>query len=432
MLTASAYTVALFGIPTLFGAVWGPAVDLYTQATATGETAVQTPPSDPGAHQVRLAGVRQVVPSAGLPSGVLEATLQSNNSLDAIRHGGRVFLAYRTASGPDASTSAVLVISSNDELTWRAETRVDLGTDLREPRFLSWDDRLLLYVNQIGTKPYSEESLEPLALELSEGTWSSPKRLGLAGHRIWRTKVISQGNNGARLPLMTSYVGGGSEARFAGEPSEVRLLTTQDGYEWHPLLAGQSSVYRGGGSEAAFTSDDDGNLYSVIRNEGGDSASWGSSVCFAPASNWSDWDCVNDPKRYDSPNLFSYGGEIYLLGRRNLSADGHYDQGFGPPLVRTLLNDLDYAATPKRCALWRYVKAEKRIAFVVDLPSRGDTCEPAVIAGNAPGEFVIYDYSSHLQGLDLGWFQSQAAPTFVYRHLLGFEKPARVATASSP
>ena len=83
---------------------------------------------------------------------------------------------------------------------------------------------------------------------------------------------------------------------------------------------------------------------------------------------------------------------------------------------------MNYSLTPKRTALWRYVQGEDRFAFVMDLPSRGDTCFPAVLDGVRPGERVVYDYSCDLDGPDLPWIRGQRGHTFIYRHLLGFDE----------
>jgi diadenosine tetraphosphatase ApaH/serine/threonine PP2A family protein phosphatase len=85
-----------------------------------------------------------------------------------------------------------------------------------------------------------------------------------------------------------------------------------------------------------------------------------------------------------------------------------------------LTNQLKYSLAPKRCAVWRYVQDEDRIAFLLDLPSRGDTCFPAWIEGSEQGEITLYNYSSDIEGEDLGWAEGQAGATHIYRHTLRF------------
>ena len=74
-----------------------------------------------------------------------------------------------------------------------------------------------------------------------------------------------------------------------------------------------------------------------------------------------------------------------------------------PPAWGSIRNALGYIVTAKRCSLWRYDRLENRLAFVLDLPSRGDTCFASMIPGDRPGEVIIYDYSSDIDGPYLPW-----------------------------
>jgi hypothetical protein len=56
-----------------------------------------------------------------------------------VAHEGRCFLAFRTAQRRFASDKAELyVVSSTDPERWTLEARVALGSDVREPRLLSY------------------------------------------------------------------------------------------------------------------------------------------------------------------------------------------------------------------------------------------------------------------------------------------------------
>lgn len=400
----------------LWAQAWQETKDAYVDVTVAEEAPSFPPPSvEEGRHVAQVVDTRRILPSAGLRSQVQ----RTNNNLDVVRHQGRTYLAFRSSPDHLASTDTTIqVFSSTDEVSWHPETQLALGTELREPRFLAYDGQLFLYVTRLSSERHLFEPQNVLVVQRRPRGWSEPRELNLQGHVVWRTKVVED------IPLMTAYVTSHGSSPNAGT-LEVKLLTTDDGFSWRPLMAGESAVYRGGGSQAAFTSDEDGNLYTVIRNDAGDSSGWGSSVCFAPSSDWTDWDCVNDPKKYDAPAMFSYDGEIYLIARRNVSDDGHYDQAFGPDIVRSIANELDYVTKAKRCSVWRYVRSERRVAFVLDLPSKGDTCFPSVLEGRQPGEFVVYNYSSDLQGHDLPFGVGQREPTFIYRHVLQLDRKNR-------
>jgi hypothetical protein len=375
------------------------------------------PPSEPGRHEVTVVETRVVVPSSGLPSEVVPQS--ANNNLDVVRHSdGRVYLAFRTAPNHFASANVEMyVVSSADEASWTFETRIDLDTDLREPRFLSIGSSLFLYLARLGT---NRAAFEPMGVSMTErqgdGTWTpvAVLDLGAPDSIVWRTKV-ERGT-----PYMISYFGG--EGIYTGKnPVVVELRTTSDGRSWSPLATGSLVLDMGGGSETDFALADDGTLYGIQRNELGDATGWGSKVCRAPASDITDWTCTTDPRKYDSPLMFWYDGEAYLIARRHLTETGHYDVGDSDdPLYHTVQNQLAYIGVPKRCSLWRWVQSEDRIAYVLDLPSRGDTCFPAWLEGGSPDEIVVYNYSNDVDGPDVGWSTGQNLPTSIYRHVLRF------------
>jgi hypothetical protein len=382
------------------------------------------PPSEPGRHNVEIVETRRVIPGPGLPNETMAMT--SNNNLDVVRHSdGRIYLAWRTAPDHFASDAVRMhVISSTDEMQWQFEATFGVNADLREPRFLSFHDgnesRLFLYMAELGTNPLM---FEPRGMWASEkqsatGNWTSLEAVYRPGFIPWRTRV-ERGR-----PYMVAYLGGEHIYRFDGIPLEVELLTTQDGRTFEGVDPDNPVVYRGGASETDFVITDDGTLLAIMRNEAGDSSGFGSNVCQAPASNITQWICRNDPKKYDSPLMFWYDGEAYLIGRRNVTVTGNYDlmRRHLPLESQAAAYQIDYWMHPKRCALWRFVRneTELRVAYIADLPSIGDTCFPAVITGSSPGEFIVYNYSSDIEGPELSWRAGQAGPTYIYRSVLRF------------
>jgi hypothetical protein len=74
---------------------------------------------------------------------------------------------------------------------------------------------------------------------------------------------------------------------------------------------------------------------------------------------------------------------------------------------------LDYWSRPKRCSLWRVDGDTREVSFELDLPSRGDTCFPEAIA-LGDGLFLVFNYTSPLDGEDLAWQRGQGGETWVY------------------
>lgn len=378
----------------------------------------EPPRAEPGRHTATVMETRRVIPSDGLPP---ETTpLVSNNNLDVVRHGGRVYLAWRTAPDHFASERTVMyVVSSDDERSWRFETRLQASTDLREPRFLSLNGSLFLYVARLGTNALS---FDPQGISVTErrpdGTWTSLENIYRPGFILWRART-QRGT-----PYITGYFGGEHIYRFDDLPLDIELLTTADGRNLVPVDPTRAVVSRGGGSETDFALGDDGSLFGVIRNEAGDETGFGSKVCRAPAGHLAEWTCRHDVRKYDSPLMFWYDGEAYLIGRRNVTDTGAYDleRRDLSQLRQALMYEIAFSNAPKRCALWRYDQATDRIVYMLDLPSRGDTCFASALEGSAPGEFYVYNYSSDVDGPDVNWNVGQVNPTYIYRSVLRFTR----------
>jgi hypothetical protein len=376
------------------------------------------PPVEPGPHRVSLVSTRRVVPSEGLdPASEVQT---ANNNLDVVRHEGRVYLAWRTAPSHFASSEVVLnVASSEDERSWKKEVSFRVGHDLREPRLLSMGGRLFLYVSRLGDNAFA---FTPQGLSVSErgadGAWSKLEPTGPSGAIAWRVKPYEGG------ALMVLYRGGENLYSFNGQPMTVELWRSDDGRAFRPFEPAGPVVLRGGGTETDFAIDASHTLFAVVRNEAGDAQGAGSKLCRGSGSTLGGWVCKTDARKYDSPLVFEHDGEVYVVGRRNLSGDGRYDVSGRSGAWGTIENELAYITTAKRCSLWHWIKSEDRLAFVLDLPSRGDTCFPSRLDTAEPSHVVIYDYSSDIDGPDLPWSAGQRLKTFVYRHELAFDRVA--------
>jgi len=351
----------------------------------------------------------QIVPSAGLPR---EAQPQdANNNLDVVVHDGRLFLAFRTAPSHFASATVELhVVSTCDEITWEHEWSYTLGTDLREPRLLSFDGRLFLYFAVLGDSSFTFEPKGMMVTErLGHGRFTEPEWFYQEEFIPWRAKVVDG------VPYLLAYNGGGNIYSGEGAVLEVHWLTTANGRDFVPVVPDQPVVLKGGTSETDFVKLDDGTIVAVSRNEEGDDLGWGSKICRAEAATPGDWQCRSDPKKYDSPLLFRHGSGVFLIGRRHLSETGDYDLGLRELSheQQTQRYQLDYWNYPKRCSVWQVDPVTLEVTLVLDLPSKGDTCFPT-LAELGDGHYRIYNYSSPLEGEDVDWVTGQVNPTRIY------------------
>ena len=397
-----------------------------TLAACGGESSETEPPTATTQHPLceRVEGLcaapidsRIGVPTVIAPSGALPVAFASqvaHNNLDVVWHADRLYVAIRTAPNHFASADTVLyVVSSPDLAEWLYEGEVAIGTDVREPQLVSLGDRLWLYYAVLGDNPMDFEPQGTQVIEYrGPGDWSDPEPAFEDGLIPWRIKSRAD-----RLEMI-GYVGGENVYDNGGNTDEDTIhtiwLESADGDTWTPVLD-EAVIRSSGASETDLVLRADGSLVAVARNEAGDALGFGSHVCSAPPDDWSDWTCVGDPRKYDSPLMLIHDDQPWLIGRRNVTETGFYDLGMddrdsGDQYLRY---QLDYWTRPKRCSLWRVDGDALEVSFEVDLPSRGDTCFPEAIA-LGDGLFLVFNYTSPLDGEDLAWQRGQGGETWVY------------------
>lgn len=366
---------------------------------------------------------RFVVPGPNLPAEI--RVFASNNNVEILFHDGRLFLAWRSAPTHFAGTETRLyVVSSADEgATWEFEHEVFLGTDMREPRLLSFRGELQLFFFQAGTNPTAFEPMRILRTRrVGPRQWSALETVTEADEVPWDHKV----RNG--VVYLTSYEGGHYDPRDMGS-IEVYFKESRDGTNF-TSVGGRSYVYRGGVSETAFEFAPDGSLWIVTRNEDGDRTGFGSHLCTAPADALADWQCPerSSPHRYDSPEMFRHEDEIYLVARRDIG--GPFDQGasdltFEEQKIRYLLA---YSNRPKTTALYRIDRRRREVVHLLDLPGAGDTAFPSV-QQTGPHTFLLANYTSPLDRPEITWLEGQTSERGTQIYLLTIEFVPRAAGA---
>jgi hypothetical protein len=358
-----------------------------------------------------------VVPSAGLPPQVVDN--RSNNNVHVTRHDGRLYMVFRTAKWHIASEDAVLyVVSSRDQRHWRFEGKFSYGRDLREARLLSWRGRLYLYFALLGANPAQFEPGGTMATrEISPGRWTTPRRILFDDFIPWAVKL----HDGR--PYMLGYTGGGGTFQPNPPDKKVYWLTSEDGFNWHAVDRRRPVVYTGQCGETDFAFRHDGSLVTACQTENDDKLGWGAKVCTAPAGDTARWTCRGDRRRLDSPFVFTHGGDVYVIARRQPNFDGNYDLGYDflpDHNAQFAAYDGLYAGTTKRCALWKIDPRTRRFNPLVDIPGQGDTCYPALVR-DGPDRYLIYNYTSPLDGPDEPWATALVhGPTLIYRTTLTF------------
>lgn len=396
-------------------------VPLFLGVFACGGGAPSDDPADwevePGrAYTLEVSEPRLVVPSKALPANI--RVQPSNNNVDIVFHEDRLFMAWRSSETHWASPETELhVVSSVDEgQTWDFELTLRIGADMREPRLLSIAGRLLLYYFEAGT---SMVSFTPKFMWRAErrglADWTEPETFGREGEVPWDLKLRGG------VAYLTSYAG--ARYNLSESAVEVYFQRSTDGVHFEPVEPDHVVSYHGGVSEVAFEFTSAGDAWFVTRNEDGDQTGFGSHVCFARKASLARWECPerSDPERYDSPEMFRHGDELYLVARRDVG--GPYDQGLELPVESARLRyQVDYWGRPKRTAIYRIDQEARRVEHRLDLPSAGDTAFPA-IRRTGPHSFLLANYSSPFDRPDISWSEGQGSErgTQIYLFTLTFQ-----------
>lgn len=344
----------------------------------------------------------------GPASAPVPVVHESNNNLDAIDHEGRRYLAWRTSPTHFASTEALLhVVSTGDGQTWRHDHTVQLGRDVREPRFFVHDSSLFLYFFTLGTDWRRFEPDRIHVCRLGDDGWTDPLAISAPDCVVWRVRRLGD------RPIMTVYRGAGQLYGRDPVPTTVEFWTTGDGFDWSPVDIDNPTVHVGG-TETEVVPHPDRGWIAVTRKEG--PAGFGSDIAHLETLESRDWRIKTVPQKLDSPYLFRHGRQVLLVARRTLDFDGAYDLGL-PGIsdeMRTKIYHRVYWSTPKRTALWSIDPDSLELSHITDLAGKGDSCFPSVI-DEGGGRFTVFNYTSPLAGPDLPWIAGQLGPTEIYQ-----------------
>ncbi len=360
------------------------------------------------ASGVTYSPLEKVIPGPGLPKEVMPQ--KSNNNVDIAKFNGRYYVAFRTAPTHFASPKAMLyVISSSDAKKWDFETKFNMKSDLREPRFLVFKGKLILYFFNGGAKMTEFAPKYMYETEfISQGKWTPARKFYEPGYVIWRAKE----HNGKAI--MSVYYGVGLYSNEKN-PTSLRLLESDDGFNYK-LVDNKEVSSATSSEEGEFEFDEQGNLYSTIRLE-----MKGGEVCSAQAAALTQWDCRFTPYKYDSALMFRHKGEFYVIARRNIAGTYNRNATWLPESLRSKWYLVRYSLTRKRTALYRLDRQDKVLVPVLDFPSRGDTAYAGMVQIDE-NRYLVINYSSDIDGFDWSWIGGQLAGSNLYTTVLTFKK----------
>lgn len=275
-----------------------------------------------------------------------------NMTTDMVKWNGWFYLAYVSSPWHIGShLSRVVIQRSKDARKWENVREFQtVGKDIRDPKLVAIGGELFLYVlKNVGVVA---EPCQTSYCSTQDGvTWTDLADCEPSGWLFWRPKT----QNGVDW-----YV-----AAYWHKHGRSILLHSTDGKKWTEV----SEIYNGDHNDETdieFLSDD--RMLTTARLEmtgsifGHKGACTWIGISSPPYKEWKGVKC--EQTRLDGPNLFSWKGKVYALGRRHLDR-----QRFG-----------EYRGSlfgRKRTAL--YEVTESGLKHRSDLPSSGDTGYPGIV-----------------------------------------------------
>ena len=337
-----------------------------------------------------------------------ECVLQrSNNNLDLVKFKGRYYLAFRTAPTHFASRkSTMYVVSSSDLQTWKYETKIVPGCDLREPKFAVYHDTLNLYFFTSGTNFFTFEPHELLAIRtVGGGFWTSTQSTHLDGFVPWRVRERKD------TLYLSAY--DGRNLYNTGHKSNLRLFTSTDALNWKPIST-EPQVDILSAEEGEFIFDKSGNLFATVRLEG-----TGALICSADGTCLYNWKKIRLKTKFDSALLFMHKDDVYLISRRSLDGDIDKLKHRTNETKGRARNLIRYSITRKVTALYKLDKKDLSVTHILDFPSTGDNAFPG-ISQLDENNYVLMNYSSDIHGKKKNWIRGQLGKTYLYSTTLHF------------
>lgn len=348
---------------------------------------------------------QQLIPSEKIPEDVL--CRRSNNNLDIAFYKNRYYIAFRTAPTHFASKkSALHILSSPDFKEWERETTVQLGTDVREPRFCVFNDTLRFFFFEAGASMFQFQPKHIWYLScIGDKKWTSMVNTDLDGFVPWRIRTY----NGQML--LSAYYG--VNLYKAGHQGNLRLFTSVDGEHQFPI-SDSAQVTVSGAEEGEFIIDSSGTLFATVRLE-----SEGALICKAEKNHLDKWTFIKSKHKYDSALMFLHDDEVYLVSRRNL--DGEMDKANPKrkPAFRKKYNLIRYSLTKKTTSLFKLNKNTLELTWIMDFPATGDNAFPGIVQVDEH-KFILLNYTNDPNKGEKNWIRGQLGKTNIYWTTLEF------------
>jgi hypothetical protein len=287
-----------------------------------------------------------------------------NAFTDLCRYQDRLYLCFRSSptSHEVLSDSSIVVLSSGDlGRSWREAHRFGVeGRDVRDPHFLVFRGRLLIYTGTWlcdGRKDLRDH-LGYVAWTDDGDRWSGPRDMpSTQGSYVWRAESFA--DRAYLVGYIRRHIPDGQGGGRAG--GRTVLLVSDDGFDWIPAGNFEEIL----GNECGFTFLDDGEVLAISRQR------QSALLCrgHPPYQQWT----RKELGRFIGGPMIARWGQRLLVGGRKLQAPREQDQK-----PRTVLSWL----------------VNDTLVDAAELPSGGDNSYTGFVPlDNARG--LLSYYSSH-------------------------------------
>jgi hypothetical protein len=320
-----------------------------------------------------------------------ELSIETWNVIDNGRHNaftdliywkGLFYLAYRTADFHAGSeNSKIVIMTSEDAKRWNEEAQLDAnGTDIRDPKFALVKGKLFIFA--LKNAPFLATPTNSVySFSIDGKTWSKFEDLGDDGWLIWRPKTTDS---------ITWYA-----PFFWYEFGESYLMKSTDCINW----TNAGKIYKGDNTnETEISFLDDSTLITVGRAVCSDNffdSPEGFTIIFRSSFPYDDFLSYKKTlvTRLDGPNLFTYNGNVYAIGRYQPNTGG-------------LFQYLGGLFSRKRTSF--FIIKDNELIYLTDILSDGDTAySGSVILGDT----LYFSYYTSDITKDYPWFLGMFNPT---------------------
>ncbi len=356
-------------------------------------------------EDVRIESMEDLLRIPSFPTKILH---KHNAFPDAIFFKGKEYLAFRSAKNhfPD-KTSLLIVASRIEGEHWNIEKVFHQnGYDVRDPRFVIFQNELHIYFGVVNKSP---RSFRPVGIKHSkfqkDGLWQEPYSVYLAGYLHARVRHMN------KQLYMTVYEWNTKHPTSA----KCAIVTSPDGVRWHEMT--EYGKLSSEGSESDCLSIGKHSLLWVIRNDIGRKAPSGSNIYLIDHTG--KILCRNNSRiKFDAPLLIEKHRKIYLLSRYQKKFKGKYRIAPSklPKLIQVTINMSVYYVTPKTTILSRVDIKTLKVTPQLLIESCGDTGYCAYAQKNNTS--FVYTYSSDMDKPNISWGMSQRGRTSIYRYVV--------------